>query len=307
IRTVGEPSTVDSIWIHGDPTQKLEINLPDTPRGTWHIGGSRSTGHWGLLFPRTENSISDETLSGGPAPGFETRILDPDGVELPPGLPGQLVLRQLGDILPFNTPWRALWTHQGSLHITERQDGLVWAQARWLDILKLQSAIQALPFVQDAHVEALATALGDTQLITWVAYRDGHEATSTTLREAVANRFSDQSLGGIIWPVDEIPRDDHGDVRTRLLPNPNKNNAAAFEPPQSDMEKILASIWENLLDAERVGAHDSFAELGGTSLQALRVVEEVEELTSWSFSPRLLFFQTLRQIADRASQGGQLS
>ncbi|MAJ59704.1 MAG: hypothetical protein CBC48_06770 [bacterium TMED88] len=304
LTTAGQQS-VASIWIHGDLTQRLDIELPATSKGIWQIGGSRSTGHWGLLFPQTQNPSSGAPLAGGPAPGFETRILDPDGLELPPGLPGQLVLRQLGDVLPFNTPWRALWTHQGNLHITERQDALIWAQGQWLDILKLQTTLQALPFVTDAHIEARPSATGNSQLITWVAYRGDHEPTSTTLRKAVMNHLGDQLLGGIIVPLPEIPRDDRGAIRPRLLPDPSNTNVSAFEPPVSDMEKLLAAIWGKILDAERISAHDSFAELGGTSLQALRVIEEVESLTSWSLSPRLLFFQTLRQIAARAPQGGE--
>ena len=304
LTTAGQQS-VDSIWIHGDLTQRLDIELPATSKGIWQIGGSRSTGHWGLLLPQTQNPSSGAPLAGGPAPGFETRILDPDGLELPPGLPGQLVLRQLGDVLPFNTPWRALWTHQGNLHITERQDALIWAQGQWLDILKLQTTLQALPFVTDAHIEARPSATGNSQLITWVAYRGDHEPTSTTLRKAVMNHLGDQLLGGIIIPITEIPRDDRGAIRPRLLPDPSNTNAAAFEPPVSEMEKFLAAIWGEILNTEHIGAHDSFAELGGTSLQALRVIEEVESLTSWSLSPRLLFFQTLRQIAARAPQGGE--
>jgi len=303
VLAIAERQSVHSIWIHGDPTQQLDITLPATSEGIWHIGGSRSTGHWGLLFPQAQNPSSGAPLAGGPAPGFETRILDPNGLEQPPGLPGQLVLRQLGDVLPFNTPWQALWTHHGQLHITKRQDGLIWAQGQWLDVPKIQTTIQALPFVADAHVEARPSATGNSQLITWVAYRDDQEPTSTTLRKAVMDHLGDQLLGGIIVPIAAIPRDERGGIRPRLLPDPSSTNTSAFEPPVSEMEKVLAAIWGEVLDVERIGAHDSFAELGGTSLQALRVIDEVESLTSWSLSPRLLFFQTLRQIADRAPEG----
>ncbi|MDG2050551.1 MAG: condensation domain-containing protein [Myxococcota bacterium] len=298
---------LDSLWIHGDLTQRLQIDLPTASKGTWHVGGSLSTGHWGLLFPRSENPPSGEPLAGGPAPSFESRVIDSNGLELPPGIPGQLVLSQLGDTLPFNTPWRAVWTLHGDLNISERQDGLVWAQGGWIDIPRLQKALQALSFVDDAHLEARPSSTGDSRLITWVAYNGDREPTSTTLRNALARELKDQSLGGIILPVDNIPRDKGGAVRSRVLPDPSKTTVAAFEAPQSAIEKTFAHIWQDLLGVDRVSVHDSFAELGGTSLQALRVIQEVESLTGWSFSPRLLFFQTLRQIAMRAPREGKLS
>ena len=60
------------------------------------------------------------------------------------------------------------------------------------------------------------------------------------------------------------------------------------------------------MKVDRVGAEDNCFELGGNSLLSLRVAARVEKQLGWRMDPRMLFFQTLRQIAaarDQAADG----
>jgi hypothetical protein len=52
-----------------------------------------------------------------------------------------------------------------------------------------------------------------------------------------------------------------------------------------------------VLKLDKVQASDNFYELGGHSLLSLKVAQEVERRTGYQMDPRILFFQTLRQIA----------
>ena len=289
------------LWIYGDLSQPIRWQWPHGNESIWRVGGSASTGEWGLLFPTTEATNERQSVGGLPAPGFHARILDDNGLEIPPGLFGQLTLARSGDALPFNTAWQAFWNSNGTMEVIGRQDDLIHAQGSWVKLDTMEEAICSLPFVDEVHLEARITPFGDRRLIAWVVYRDQREATSTTLRNALANQISEAPRLGIIVPIDKLPRDHEGRIRSESLPDPMKANIEPFEAPQSEMEKILARIWTDILALDRVSVHDNFSELGGNSLQALRVLHEIEHRTGWSFSPRLLFFQTLRQIAARAN------
>jgi thioesterase domain-containing protein/acyl transferase domain-containing protein len=50
-----------------------------------------------------------------------------------------------------------------------------------------------------------------------------------------------------------------------------------FEAPRNDVERGLADLWGNLLGVEGVGIHDSFFDLGGHSLVAVRLFNEINE------------------------------
>jgi hypothetical protein len=46
--------------------------------------------------------------------------------------------------------------------------------------------------------------------------------------------------------------------------------------PRNELERQLAGIWQQLLRIERIGIHDDFFALGGTSLLAVRLFADFE-------------------------------
>ncbi|WP_162886366.1 phosphopantetheine-binding protein, partial [Pseudomonas syringae] len=50
-----------------------------------------------------------------------------------------------------------------------------------------------------------------------------------------------------------------------------------YEAPQGETETLLAQIWSDLLQLERVSRHDQFFELGGHSLLAVSLMERMRQ------------------------------
>ena len=49
----------------------------------------------------------------------------------------------------------------------------------------------------------------------------------------------------------------------------------AWEQPRGHVEELLAEVWSEVLEVEPVGRDDSFFDLGGSSVQAMRVAARV--------------------------------
>ena len=62
-----------------------------------------------------------------------------------------------------------------------------------------------------------------------------------------------------------------------------------IHPPQTETEKKLAAIWEEVLRVERIGIHDNFFELGGHSLLATQVISRVRNTFQVEVGLRSLF------------------
>ncbi len=71
-------------------------------------------------------------------------------------------------------------------------------------------------------------------------------------------------------------------------------------PPRTELEKQLAEIWQAVLGLDRVGIHDNFFDLGGTSLLSVRLFAEIEDKLGKKFPLATLFkAATIAELSQR--------
>ena len=91
------------------------------------------------------------------------------------------------------------------------------------------------------------------------------------------------------------------------MPNPEPKRAEAettFVAAQSELEKSLSRIWEQLLQLERVGTNDNFFDLGGHSLLAAQLQARISETLRVDLPIiRLFQYPTVSSLAKFLSQG----
>jgi acyl carrier protein len=83
--------------------------------------------------------------------------------------------------------------------------------------------------------------------------------------------------------------------RRALLRLAGGEEAAA--EPRTDMERLVAAVWKEVLGVDRLSVHDNFFDLGGHSLLSIRVLERLRKETGVQLDPREMIFQTLGQLA----------
>ncbi|MCP4664399.1 MAG: non-ribosomal peptide synthetase, partial [bacterium] len=128
---------------------------------------------------------------------------------------------------------------------------------------------------------------------------DDAALTGAELRRFLAERLPDYMVPGVFSLLEELPLLPSGKVDRAALPEP----AAGEEPessvaPRGPVEEILAGIWSEVLDCDRVGRHDDFFELGGHSLLAAQVVSRVSRALGLEIALRQLFeYSTVAALA----------
>jgi phthiocerol/phenolphthiocerol synthesis type-I polyketide synthase E len=53
--------------------------------------------------------------------------------------------------------------------------------------------------------------------------------------------------------------------------------SSAYAPPNNDLERTIAAVWQELLGIEQIGIYDNFFDLGGSSLLGLKVVARLKQ------------------------------
>jgi acyl carrier protein len=92
----------------------------------------------------------------------------------------------------------------------------------------------------------------------------------------------------------------NGQLDKRALPPPEYQETDRYRAPASPVEEILAGIYAQVLGVERVGVDDSFFDLGGNSLSAMRVIAAINTALDASLAVRTLFdAPTVRSLSQQ--------
>ncbi|WP_440086473.1 non-ribosomal peptide synthetase [Streptosporangium sp. LJ11] len=244
---------------------------------------------------------------GRPLPHVRAYVLDRRGGLAPTGTPGELHLG--GDCLargyvarPEETEARfvhdphagregarmyrtgdlARYLPDGTLEFLGRVDRQLKVNGYRIEPAEIESAVAAHPGVRDAAV--VASPEGD-RLVGYVAPRT---TDPEELRGFLRERLPRHMVPAVLIPLDEIPRTPHGKVDTGRLPDASRD-APGYVPPRGPLETALAGVWARVLDLPRVGRHDNFFALGGSSLLAARVLGEARGETGAELSLGGLF------------------
>jgi amino acid adenylation domain-containing protein len=138
------------------------------------------------------------------------------------------------------------------------------------------------------------------QLIVYYVCKHESAPTVSELRRFLMEKLPDYMIPKAFVLLDAIPLTPNGKVDRRSLPIPSKTRPEldnAFVAPRTSIEKILAEIWSNVLEIERVGIHDNFFEIGGDSIRSIQVRARATE-RGLNFSlPQLFQHQTIYTLA----------
>ena len=105
--------------------------------------------------------------------------------------------------------------------------------------------------------------------------------------------------------LESLPLTVNGKLDVRALPAPEYQDGDHYRAPANAVEEILASIYAQVLGVERVGVDESFFDLGGDSILAMRLVAAINTSLGAGLSVHALFdTPTVAQLAPRPRRGG---
>ncbi|WP_203854783.1 non-ribosomal peptide synthetase, partial [Dactylosporangium siamense] len=225
---------------------------------------------------------------GRPLGNVRVHVLDRSLNPVPVGVPGELYIGGLGlargyagqpdltaerfvaDPFTGDRLYRsgdlARWRPDGTLDFVGRADEQVKVRGFRIEPAEIEHTLRLRPDVTDAVVVAdgerlVAYVVGDV---------DG-------LREWAAARLPQYMVPAVFVELTSLPLNRNGKVDRAALPAVDglRPELDGFVAPRGATQEVLAGIWAQLLEVDRVGATDNFFALGGHSLLATRVVSRV--------------------------------
>ncbi|MGQ6495541.1 amino acid adenylation domain-containing protein, partial [Serratia sp. IR-2025] len=202
----------------------------------------------------------------------------------------------------------ARYLANGDIEYLGRNDQQVKIRGFRIECGEIEAALATHPAVREAVVDARAVG-DDKRLVAWVvpAADVAEETLAGALRQHVSAALPDYMVPSAWVVVAALPLSPNGKLDRRALPGPQgAQSQAAYEAPQGEHETLLAAIWRELLNVERVGRHDNFFELGGHSLLAVKLMAQLRR-AGWGANVQTLFSTpTLSALAQAMSAQGEV-
>ena len=188
------------------------------------------------------------------------------------------------------------WRPDGQLQYLGRADEQVKIRGYRIELGEIQAALTGLDGVEQAVVIAREDRPGDKRLVGYIT----GTADPAEARDTLADRLPPYMVPAAVVVMAALPLTVNGKLDTRALPAPEYEGVDRYRAPGSLTEEILAGIYARVLGVERVGVDDSFFDLGGDSLSAMRLVAAVNTGLDTDLSVRALFdAPTVAQLAPR--------
>ena len=177
------------------------------------------------------------------------------------------------------------WRADGQLQYLGRADEQVKIRGYRIELGEVQAALAGLEGVGQAVVVAREDRPGDRRLVGYVT----GTADPAGIRAALGERLPAYMVPAAVVAIEALPLTVNGKLDTRALPAPEYRDGDRYRAPGDVVEEVLAGIYARVLGVERVGVDDSFFELGGDSLSAMRLVAAVNAGLDADLAVRTLF------------------
>ncbi len=181
-----------------------------------------------------------------------------------------------------------------------RLDDQVKIRGNRVELAEVEEALHAQAGVSEAVVLASETeGGGERQLLAFIV-PDGQQAPpEAELRRGMLETLPDYMAPSAILPLDALPLNANGKTdkqallqRYRQLTGKTDNDVQEHPPEAtyaSQTERDIADAWARVLEHSRFGRTDRFFDVGGHSLLAARLMQDVRERLSVQVWIRDLF------------------
>ncbi|HET9899068.1 MAG TPA: MupA/Atu3671 family FMN-dependent luciferase-like monooxygenase [Streptosporangiaceae bacterium] len=300
---------------------------------TINMYGPTETTIWSTAWPVWD--LAGGVSIGRPIANTKVYILDQDLGQVPAGIPGELCIAGHGvargylnrpaltaeRFVPspfepgrrvYRTGDRARLRSDGSIEFLGRIDRQVKLGGHRIELGEIESVLAGHQEITQAAVivHADGGAGGDhlVAYLTAAGSRAGSRPSPAELRTYLLRQLPEIMVPGTqIW-LDELPLTSSGKIDYQALPDPGtvqpqrsaRSDAKEYEPPRDEVERAIAAVWQEVLNVDAVGVHDSFFELGGHSLMAIQMVSRLRAALHREVTLRTIFESaTVADLAGR--------
>lgn len=171
----------------------------------------------------------------------------------------------------------ACWRADGVIEFFGRLDHQVKIRGFRVELEEIESVLLRDGQLSQAVCLVREDVPGDQRLVAYVVSATGAEPDVNKLRAQAVAALPDYMVPTAFVVLDKLPLTPNEKLDRKALPKPEATVAQAGRAPVTPAERLVGELFAELLDVPAVGIEQDFFELGGNSLLAGRLIQEVRK------------------------------
>ncbi len=177
------------------------------------------------------------------------------------------MIRALGTIALERGLGRVIAPFRPSAKNQPARDFLETTAHQWRQDIEDGSSRYEIPAEAAANLAYIASTAGAEVL----EDRPASARTAPAEPEDLSERY--ESIARMRSPIQVL----EALAKRSRIRRPRPDDLGDYIPPRNEAESIMAALWAELIRVEPIGVHDSYFELGGTSLQSVELCAQIRQ------------------------------
>ncbi len=181
----------------------------------------------------------------------------------------------------------------GQLEFLGRKDNRVKIRGYSVDLTATETVLMSLEGIQSVVATAVPNENGEIYLTAYYTTQTNRALPVKNLRQQLGQSLPDYMLPTRFIHLSQFPLTESGKVNRKGLPSPEDKTTSypgSDLPSNNDKTVVdLYRIWMKILQVNQINQDDDFFSMGGTSLTALRLSDEISRVFRIPFTPEEVF------------------
>ncbi len=169
------------------------------------------------------------------------------------------------------------WNEDGQIEYMGRIDTQVKLRGFRIELGEIESKALNIEGIRLAAAE-VRKVMGNEHLVLYYTLEADAKFSDEDIRKTLAaSSLADYMVPDAYMQMDSMPMTPNGKINRKALPAPEMKRATEYVAPKGEKEELFCTIFSDILKIKEVGATDNFFEIGGTSINAIKVIVEASK------------------------------
>jgi amino acid adenylation domain-containing protein len=188
----------------------------------------------------------------------------------------------------------------GNIEFLGRKDFQVKIRGFRIELGEIENALLKSSLLKEVLVIAKDNERNEKELVAYLIPKKN--LAIQELRAYLKENLPDYMMPSYFIELEKFPLNANGKIDRKALPIPKDDQilrSHEYKKPETQIQKDLVIIWEELLQIKKIGIEDNFFEIGGHSLKATKLLNTISKVWNINLAMEVVFEKsTIKDLAN---------